>query len=176
MGYLDCVNIHHKILWNHHHHQVMAGLSSDSTDVNGHLDRFERHLLYYLLYLIKKVWTTPLDVRADLFSCYQDWTTSPTTTPLCGLGPITHLPTPIGNCDYYDYYSKLASAAPSLHFDNHRNHHALFRFGTSNPINPPNANVNCVKKMKEKDGQWNDVGCSKQLTFACSMDAVKSCS
>ena len=93
-----------QILWNHHHHQVMAGLSSDSTDVNGHLDRFERHLLYYLLYLIKKVWTTPLDVEADLFSCYQDWTTSPTTTPLCGLGPITHLPTPIGNCDYYYYY------------------------------------------------------------------------
>ena len=49
------------------------------------------------------------------------------------------------------------------------------RFGTSNPINPPNSNVNCVKKMKEKEGQWNDVGCSKQLNYACSMEAVKTC-
>merc|ERR1712210_182594 len=48
-------------------------------------------------------------------------------------------------------------------------------FGTSNPISPANTNVNCVKMQANKSGQWNDIGCGKELNYACSMDAVDSC-
>ena len=93
------------------------------------------------------------------------WTTSSTMTTLFGLRPTPRLPTQIGiNLDNVDSEGNLIKVL----FPNHR-------FGTSNPINPPNSNVNCVKKMKEKEGQWNDVGCSKQLNYACSMEAVKTC-
>merc|ERR1712210_294488 len=48
-------------------------------------------------------------------------------------------------------------------------------FGTGNPISPANTNVNCVKMQFSKSGQWNDIGCGKELNYACSMDAVDSC-
>merc|ERR1712212_1337429 len=48
-------------------------------------------------------------------------------------------------------------------------------FGTGNPISPANTNVNCVKMQAAKSGQWNDIGCGKELNYACSMDAVDSC-
>merc|ERR1712181_202908 len=48
-------------------------------------------------------------------------------------------------------------------------------FGSGNPISPANTNVNCVKKQANKDGQWNDIGCSKELNYACSMAAADSC-
>ena len=48
-------------------------------------------------------------------------------------------------------------------------------FGSGNPISPANTNVNCVKMQANKDGQWNDIGCGKELNYACSMDAVDSC-
>merc|ERR1712130_992369 len=38
-----------------------------------------------------------------------------------------------------------------------------------------NTNVNCVKMQASKSGQWNDIGCGKELNYACSMDAVDSC-
>ena len=84
-------------------------------------------------------------------------------TTLFGLGPTPRLPTQIGIMS-----DNVDENLIKVLFPNHR-------FGTSNPINPPNSNVNCVKKMKEKEGQWNDVGCSKQLNYACSMEAVKTC-
>merc|ERR1712130_716109 len=48
-------------------------------------------------------------------------------------------------------------------------------FGTGNPISPANTNVNCVKMQASKSGQWNDIGCGKELNYASSMDAVDSC-
>merc|ERR1712107_477010 len=36
-------------------------------------------------------------------------------------------------------------------------------FGTGNPISPANTNVNCVKKQSNQNGQWNDIGCGKEL-------------
>merc|ERR1711970_1662956 len=48
-------------------------------------------------------------------------------------------------------------------------------FGTGNPISPANTNVNCVKMQANKDGQWNDIGCGKELMYVCSMDVADSC-
>merc|ERR1711971_1396627 len=48
-------------------------------------------------------------------------------------------------------------------------------FGSGNPISPANTNVNCVKKQSNQNGQWNDIGCSKELNYACSMAAADSC-
>merc|ERR1712130_901156 len=42
-------------------------------------------------------------------------------------------------------------------------------YGTSNPISPANTNVNCVKMQFSQSGQWNDIGCGKELNYVCSM-------
>jgi hypothetical protein len=47
-------------------------------------------------------------------------------------------------------------------------------FGTSNPLAGSNGS-DCIKKQYAKTGQWNDVGCSKTMNYACSMPAVSSC-
>ena len=42
--------------------------------------------------------------------------------------------------------------------------------------NPATSTVqNCVKKKLTQEGKWDDVGCGKELDYACSMAATDSC-
>ena len=65
MGYLDCVNIHYKyyetiLLIKSWQDSAVTALMSTDTWIG-------LNDIYYIIYCIKKVWTTPLDVCADLF-------------------------------------------------------------------------------------------------------------
>jgi len=46
----------------------------------------------------------------------------------------------------------------------------------NSPTNPGTSTTqSCVIKKIKQSGEWDDVGCNKDLAYACSMEAVQAC-